>query len=494
MLSKQRWWNSGSRTLLHECTCQKHISLQPRIWKGRIAAIQFLAQLQQQTPVVRYLMNYTMLSKQRWVNAGSGTLLYESTCQKHISLQQRFFKGRIAAIQFLPLLQQEITVVRYFVNYTMISMQRCWNSGSRTLLYENTCEKHISLQPRFWKGRIAAIQFLAQLQQETPVVRYFVNYTMLSMQRWWNAGSGMLLYESTCQKHISLHQRFWRGRIAAILFSALLQEKTPVVRYFVNYTMITLLQQQAPEVRYLVNYTMTSKQRWWNAGSVTMLYESTCQNHISLQPRFWKGRIAAIQFLAQLQQETPVVRYIVNYTTLSKQRLWNVGTRTNLIECTCQKHISLQQRFWKGRIAAILFSALLQKKTPVVRYFVYHTMLSKQRWVNAGSGTLLYESTCQKHISLQQRFWKGRIAAIQFLALLQQETPVVRYFVNYTTLSKQRLWNVGTRTNLSENTCQKHISLQQWFRKGRIAAVQFLALLQEEITVVLLFHEVYHVM
>ncbi|CAK9820219.1 hypothetical protein ANTQUA_LOCUS10553 [Anthophora quadrimaculata] len=105
-----------------------------------------------------------MLSKQRWRNPGSGTLLYEITCLKHVTLQPRFRKGRIAAIQFLALLQQEISVVRYFVNYIMLSKQRWWNSGSRTLLYESTCQKHISLQPRFWKGRKAAIQFLALSQ------------------------------------------------------------------------------------------------------------------------------------------------------------------------------------------------------------------------------------------------------------------------------------------------------------------------------------------
>ncbi|CAK9802796.1 hypothetical protein ANTQUA_LOCUS3467 [Anthophora quadrimaculata] len=483
MISIQRWWNAGSGTNLIECTCLLRISLHPRFWNDRIAAIQFLAQLQQETPAVRYFANYTMLRKQRWWNAGSGTLLYESTCQKHISLQQRFRKGRIAAILFSALLQQITPVVRYIVYYTMLSKQRRWNAVSGTLLYESTCQKHISLQQRFWKGRIAAIQFLALLQQEITVVRYFVNYTMMSIQRWWNAGSRTPLVECTCLMRISLQPRFWNGKISAIRFSALLQQKAPVVRFWngriAAIQFLAQLQQETQVVRYFVYYTMISMRRWWNARSGTLLHESTCLRRISLPPQFWNGRIAAIQFLAQLQQETQVVRYFVNYTTLSKQRLWNVGTRTNLSESTCQKHISLQKRFWKGRIVAILFSALLQQKTPVVRYFVYYTMLSKQRWWNAGSGTLLYEITCQKHISPQQRFWKGRIAAIQVLAQLQQETPVVRYFVNYTTLSKQRLWNVGTRTNLREITCQKNISLQQWFRKGRIAAILFSALLQQ---------------
>ncbi|CAK9802794.1 hypothetical protein ANTQUA_LOCUS3466 [Anthophora quadrimaculata] len=468
MISIQRWWNAASGTNLIECTCLLRISLHPRFWNDRIAAIQFLAQLQQETPAVRYFANYTMLRKQRWWNAGSGTLLYESTCQKHISLQQRFRKGRIAAILFSALLQQKTPVVRYFVYYTMLSKQRRWNAVSGTLLYESTCQKHISLQQRFWKGRIAAIQFLALLQQEITVVQYFVNYTMISIQRWWNAGSRTNLIECTCLLRISLHPRFWNGRIAAIQFLAQLQQETQVVRYFVNYTMISM-------------------RRWWNACSGTLLHESTCLRRISLPPQFWNGRIAAIQFLAQLQQETQVVRYFVNYTTLSKQRLWNVGTRTNLSESTCQKHISLQQRFWKGRIVAIQFLAPLKQEITVVRYYVNHTMISKQRWWNSGSRTLLYENTCQKHISLQQWFRKGRIAAILFSALLQQITPVVRYIVYYTMLSKQRMWNAVSGTLLYESTCQKHISLPPQFWNGRIAAIQFLALLQQEITVVRYF-------
>ncbi|CAK9820211.1 hypothetical protein ANTQUA_LOCUS10549 [Anthophora quadrimaculata] len=179
-------------------------------------------------------------------------------------------------IPFLARLQQETNVVRYFVNYTMLSLSTIttentcsavfrvlchvkeatvWDSGTRTLLIESTRLQHTSHKPQFWKCRIAAIQFLAQLQQETPVVRYFVNYATLSKQRRWNAGSAMLLYESTCQKHISLPPRFWKGRKAAIQFLALLQQRTPVARYFVNYTML-------------------SKQRWWNAGSLTLLYKA----------------------------------------------------------------------------------------------------------------------------------------------------------------------------------------------------------------------------
>ncbi|CAK9820251.1 hypothetical protein ANTQUA_LOCUS10569 [Anthophora quadrimaculata] len=560
MLSKKGWWNAGSRTLPIESTCPRRISLQPRFWKGTIAAIQFSALLQQETPVVRHFVIYTMFSNRLWWNAGSRTLLIESTCLTPISLPPRFWNGRIAAIQFLELRQQETPVVRHFVNYTMLSKRRWWNPGSRTLLIESTCLTPISLQPRFWKGRIAAIQFSALLQQETPVVRHFVIYTMFSNRLWWNAGSRTLPIESTCPRRISLQQRFWKGRIAAIQFSALLQQETPVVRRFVNYTMLSkrrwwnpgartlliestcltpislpprfwngriaaiqfleLRQQETPVVRHFVNYTMLSKRRWWKPGSRTLLIESTCLTPISLQPRFWKGRIAAIQFSALLQQETsvvrhfvnytmlskrlwwnagiiaaiqflelrlqeiPVVRRFVNYTMLSKRRWWNPGARTLLIESTCLTPISLPPRFWNGRIAAIQFLELRQQETLVARHFVNYTMLSKRRWWNPGARTLLIESTCLTPISLPPRFWKGRIAAIQFSALLQQETPVVRRFVNYTMLSKRRWWNPGSRTLLIESTCLTPISLPPQFWNGRIAAIQFLALRQQESPVV----------
>ncbi|CAK9820241.1 hypothetical protein ANTQUA_LOCUS10564 [Anthophora quadrimaculata] len=87
---------------------------------------------------------------------------------------------------------------------TMLSKKGWWNAGSQTLEIESTCPRRISLQPRFWKGRIAAIQFSAVIQQETPVVRHFVNYTMLSKRLWWNAGSRTLIIESTCLRRISL--------------------------------------------------------------------------------------------------------------------------------------------------------------------------------------------------------------------------------------------------------------------------------------------------
>ncbi|CAK9820245.1 hypothetical protein ANTQUA_LOCUS10566 [Anthophora quadrimaculata] len=119
---------------------------------------------------------------------------------------------------------------------TMLSKKGWWNAGSQTLEIESTCPRRISLQPRFWKGRIAAIQFSALLQQETPVVRRFVNYTMLSKRRWWNPGSRKLLIESTCLTPISLPPRFWNGRIATIQFLALRQQESPVVQHFVNYT------------------------------------------------------------------------------------------------------------------------------------------------------------------------------------------------------------------------------------------------------------------
>ncbi|CAK9802806.1 hypothetical protein ANTQUA_LOCUS3472 [Anthophora quadrimaculata] len=379
-----------------------------------------------------------MLSKQRFWNPGSRTPLYESTCQKHISLQPRIWKGRIAALQFLALLQLKTLVLRHFVYNPMLIKQRLWNSGSRTLLYESTCLKHTSLQPRLWKCRISADQFLALFKQETTVVRHFVNYTMLSKQRWWNSGSRTLLYESTCQKHISLQPRFWKGRIAAIQFSALLQQKTLVLWHSVYNPMLTLLQQKTLVLWHFVYNPMLSKQRLWNSGSRSLLYESTRQKHISLQPRFWKGRIDAIQFSALLQQKTLVLWHFVYNPMLCKQRLWNSGSRTLLDESTCQKHISLQPRFWKGGIATIQFSALLQQKTLVLWHFVYNPMLRKQRLWNSGSRTLLDESTCLKHISLQPRFWKCRIAAIQFLALFKQEITVVRYFVNNTMFSKQR--------------------------------------------------------
>ncbi|CAK9802808.1 hypothetical protein ANTQUA_LOCUS3473 [Anthophora quadrimaculata] len=355
-----------------------------------------------------------MLSKQRFWNPGSRTLLYESTCQKHISLQPRIWKGRIAALQFLALLQLKTLVLRHFVYNPMLIKQRLWNSGSRTLLYESTCLKHTSLQPRLWKCRISADQFLALFKQETTVVRHFVNYTMLSKQRWWNSGSRTLLYESTCQKHISLQPRFWKGRIAAIQFSALLQQKTLVLWHSVYNPMLTLLQQKPLVLWHFVYNPMLCKQRLWNSGSRTLLDESTCQKHISLQSRFWKGGIAAIQFSALLQQKTLVLWHFVYNPMLCKQRLWNSGSRTLLYENTCQKHISPQPRFWKCRIAAIQFLALFKQEITVVRYFVNNTMFSKQRWWNSGSRMLLYENTCQKHISPQPRFRKGRIAAIQF--------------------------------------------------------------------------------
>ncbi|CAK9820249.1 hypothetical protein ANTQUA_LOCUS10568 [Anthophora quadrimaculata] len=204
MLSKQRWWNPGFRTLQYESTCPKHISLLSRIWIGITAAIQFSALLQQETPVARHFVYYTMFSKRLWWNAGSRTLPIKSTCPRRISLQPRFWKGRIAAIQFSALLQQETPVVRRFVNYTMLSKRRWWNPGARTLLIESTCLTPISLQPRFWNGRIAAIQFLELRQRETPVVRHFVNNTMLSKRQWWNAGSRTLIIESTCLRRISL--------------------------------------------------------------------------------------------------------------------------------------------------------------------------------------------------------------------------------------------------------------------------------------------------
>ncbi|CAK9811730.1 hypothetical protein ANTQUA_LOCUS6934 [Anthophora quadrimaculata] len=298
-----------------------------------------------------------MLSKQRWWNPGTLSLTYESTCLKHISLQPWCWKGRIAAFSLLALLHQKTLVLRYFVNNPMLSKQRWWNPATLTLPYESTCLKHISPQPRFWK-------------------------------------------ESTCLKHISLQPWFWKGRIAAIQFFALLQQQTPVVRYFVKHTML-------------------SKQQWWNADSQTLLIQSTSLRRISLPPRFWKCRIAAIQFLALLQQETTDVRYFVNYTILSKQRWWNAGSRTLLYESTCQKNTSLPPRFLKRIIAAIQFSALLQQKTLVLRHFVYNPMLSKQRWWNPSSRTLTYESTCLKHISLQPWCWKGRIKATSSLALSQ---------------------------------------------------------------------------
>ncbi|CAK9802786.1 hypothetical protein ANTQUA_LOCUS3462 [Anthophora quadrimaculata] len=436
---------NGSRTLLTESTCLKHISLQPRFWKGRIAAIQFLELLQQETTVVRYFVNYIllrflqqktpvlcyldynpMLSKQRWWNSGSRTLLIESTCLKHISLQPRVWKARIAANQFSALLLLKTPVLTYFGYNTMLS-------------------------------RIAAVQFLAVLQQKTFLWRHFIYNPMLRKQRWGNSVSRTLLIESTCLKHISLQPRFWKGRIAANQFLELLQQETAVVRYFVNCTLL-------------------SKQRWWNAGSRTLLIERTCLRRISLPPRFWKGIIAAIRFLALLLLKTPVLTYFGYNTMLSKQRWWNPGSRTLLIESTCLKHISLQPRVWKGRIAAVQFLAVLQQKTFLWRHFIYNPMLRKQRWGNSVSRTLVIESTCLKHISLQPRFWKGRIAAIQFLELLQQETTVVRYFVNYTLLSKQRWWSAGSRTLLIERTCLRRISLPPRFWKGRIAAIQFSAL------------------
>ncbi|CAK9811702.1 hypothetical protein ANTQUA_LOCUS6921 [Anthophora quadrimaculata] len=178
MLSKQRWRNAGSRTLLYESTCQKHISLPPRFWKGIIPAIQFSALLQQKTLVLRHLGYNPMLSMERWRNAGSRTLLYESTCLKHISQQPWFWRVIIAAIQLLALLQLKTLVLRHFVYNPMLK--------SKLLM-------HISLQPSFWKGGIAAFQLLAQTQQKTLVLRHFVYNAMLSKLRWWNPGSRTLL-------------------------------------------------------------------------------------------------------------------------------------------------------------------------------------------------------------------------------------------------------------------------------------------------------------
>ncbi|CAK9820235.1 hypothetical protein ANTQUA_LOCUS10561 [Anthophora quadrimaculata] len=250
MLSKQRWWNSGSRTLVIERTCLRRISQPPRFWKSRIAAIQCSGFLQQKTPVLCYLDYNPMLS-------------------------------RIAAIQFLAVLQQKTFLWRHLIYNPMLCKQRWGNSGSRTLLIEITCLMHISLPPRFWKRRIATIQYLELLQQETTVVRYFVNYTLLSKQRWWNAGSRKLLIERTCLRRISLPPRFCKGRIAAIQFLAVLQQKTFLWRHFIYNPMLR-------------------KQRWGNSGSRTLLIESTSLRRISPQPGFWKGRIAAITFLALL--------------------------------------------------------------------------------------------------------------------------------------------------------------------------------------------------
>ncbi|CAK9820221.1 hypothetical protein ANTQUA_LOCUS10554 [Anthophora quadrimaculata] len=224
---------------------------------------------------------------------------------------------------------------------------------------------------------------------------------MLSKQRWWNPGSRTLLIERTCLRRISLQSRFWKGRIAAIQFSALLQQKTLVLWHFVYNPMLR-------------------KQRLWNSGSRTLLD----RKHVS------------------------EAHLVANMVLERKQRWWNSGSRTLLIDRTCLKHISLQPRFWKGRIAAIQFSALLQQKTLVLWHFVYNPMLRKQRLWNSGSRTLLYESTCQMYISLQPRFWKGSIAAIQFLALFKQKTLVLRHLVYKPMLSKQRLWNSGFRTLL----------------------------------------------
>ncbi|CAK9811722.1 hypothetical protein ANTQUA_LOCUS6930 [Anthophora quadrimaculata] len=182
---------------------------------------------------------------------------------------------------------------------------------------------------------------------------------MWSKQRWWDPGTLTLPYESTCLKHISPQPRFWKCRVAAIQFLALLHQKTPVLSYFVYFTMLAVLQQKTLVLRHFVYNPMLSKLRWWNPGSRTHRNESTCLKHISLQPRFCKGRIAAFQLLALLQQKTLVLRHFVCNPIRSKQRWWNPGYLTLLYESTCLKHISPQPRFWKRRIAAIRFSALL---------------------------------------------------------------------------------------------------------------------------------------
>ncbi|CAK9820265.1 hypothetical protein ANTQUA_LOCUS10576 [Anthophora quadrimaculata] len=490
MLSKPRWWNPGTRTHLIGSTCLWRISLPTRYWKRITSAIQFSTLLQQETPVVRYFVYSTMLSKPRWWIPGSRTHLIESTCLWRILLPPRFWKCRIVAIQFLALLQQITPVLRYFVYSTMLSKPRWWNAGSRMLLFECTCLRRISLPPRYWKGIIAAIQFSTLLQQETPVVRYFVYSTMLSKPRWWNPSTRTHLIERTCLWRISLPPRYWKGITAAIQVSTLLQQETPVVRYFVYSTMLSKPRWWNPGTRtHLIestclwrmslttrNCTMLSKPRWWNPGTRTHLIERTCLWRISLPPRYWKGITATIQVSTLLQQETPVVRYFVYSTMLSTPRWWNAGFRTHLIESTCLWRISLPTRYWKGITSAIQFSTLLQQETPVVRYFVYSTMLSKPWWWNPGTRTLLIESTCLKRISRPPKFWNGIIAAIRFLAVLQRITPAVRYFVNYTLFNKLRWWNPGSRRHLIESTCLRRISLPPRLWEGVVAAIQFSAL------------------
>ncbi|CAK9811682.1 hypothetical protein ANTQUA_LOCUS6912 [Anthophora quadrimaculata] len=296
-----------------------------------------------------------MWSKQRWWNPGTLTLLYDSTCLKHISPKPRFWKGRIAVIRFSALLLTKTPVMRHFVYNPMLSKQRWWNPGSRTHRNESTCLKHISLQPRFCKGRIAAFQLLALLQQNTLVLRHFVYNPMWSKQRWWNPGNLTLLYDSTCLNHISPQPRFWKGRIAAIRFSALLLWRTPVMKYFVYNPML----------------------------------KSTRLRHISLQPWCWKGRIDPFSLLALLQQKALVLRHFAYNPMLSKQRWWNPGSRTHRNESTCLRHISQHPWCWKGRIAAFEVLALIEQKTLVLRHLVYNPMLSKHLWWNPGSRTLL---------------------------------------------------------------------------------------------------------
>ncbi|CAK9819185.1 hypothetical protein ANTQUA_LOCUS10085 [Anthophora quadrimaculata] len=183
--------------------------------------------------------------------------------------------------------------------------------------------------------------------------------------------------------------------------------------------------EKKPVLRYCVYNTMLSKPQWCNCGPRTLQIKYTCLRRISQTSRFWKGIIAATQVSTiaienTCIEKTPALRYFVYNAMLSKQRWWNAGSP----DASNRKHVSeahlatttVMERYTSRNpnLSTITIENTCIEKTPVLRYFVYNILLSKQWWKNPGSQTLLYESTCLKHISLQPQFWKGRIAAIQF--------------------------------------------------------------------------------